>query len=222
MQWLNFLKLFTTFAHLPQGSYKKMQRLMVLHLLHDTTTKCHARASHPCVSCCIGVRISLWYKISQWYHVNTNWPHISVWNQSADRLEQAVHTQCLRFWIAYVFDQREVYLKISRYEMTTQSLRKRDMKWKSHPGVKLAPVRVFSCKNHLRLKYRGNLSTIDMIWQYNLHNQQLSNEMERQSICMGIAAQYSETCIKRTPSIKRTVAEVPKFISLIYFKWNLY
>ena len=27
---------------------------------------------------------------------------------------------------------------------------------------------------------------------------------------------YSETCIKRT------VAEVPKFISLIYFKWNLY
>ena len=28
--------------------------------------------------------------------------------------------------------------------------------------------------------------------------------------------------IKRTPSIKRTVAEVPKFTSLIYFKWNLY
>ena len=27
---------------------------------------------------------------------------------------------------------------------------------------------------------------------------------------------YSETCIKRT------VAEVPKFIALIYFKWNLY
>ena len=33
---------------------------------------------------------------------------------------------------------------------------------------------------------------------------------------------YIETCIKRTPSIKRTLAEVPKFISLIYFKWNLY
>ena len=31
-------------------------------------------------------------------------------------------------------------------------------------------------------------------------------------------SKYSETCIKRTPSIKRTVAEVPKFISLIYFK----
>ena len=28
--------------------------------------------------------------------------------------------------------------------------------------------------------------------------------------------------IKRTPSIKRTVAEVPKFYSLIYLKWNLY
>ena len=30
---------------------------------------------------------------------------------------------------------------------------------------------------------------------------------------------YSETCIKRTPSIKRIVAKVPKFVSLnIYFK----
>ena len=28
---------------------------------------------------------------------------------------------------------------------------------------------------------------------------------------------YSETCIKKTPSIKRTVAEVPKSISLTYF-----
>ena len=28
--------------------------------------------------------------------------------------------------------------------------------------------------------------------------------------------------IKRTLSIKRTVAEVQKFITLIYFKWNLY
>ena len=33
---------------------------------------------------------------------------------------------------------------------------------------------------------------------------------------------YSETCIKRTPSNKQIVAQVPKFISLIYFKWNLY
>ena len=130
-----------------------------------------------------GVRISLWYEISQRYHVNANWPHVSGWNQSADRLEWVAHAQCLRFWITYVFHQLEVYLQISRYEMT-QSLCKRDTKWKSHPAMKLALVRVFSCKNPLRLKYRGNLSTIDMIWQHNLHNQQLSNEIERPSICM--------------------------------------
>ena len=35
-------------------------------------------------------------------------------------------------------------------------------------------------------------------------------------------SKYSETYIKRTPSIKRTVAKVPEFISLIFFKWNLY
>ena len=29
---------------------------------------------------------------------------------------------------------------------------------------------------------------------------------------------YGETCIELTPSIKRTVAEVPKFTSFIYFK----
>ena len=131
----------------------------------------------------VGVRISLWYEISQRYHVNAHWPHVSVWNQSADRLEWVAHAQCLRFWITYVFYQLEVYLQILRYEMT-QALCKRDTKWKSHPGMKLALVRVFSCKNPLRLKYRGNLSTIDMIWQHNLHNQQLSNENERQSICM--------------------------------------
>ena len=28
--------------------------------------------------------------------------------------------------------------------------------------------------------------------------------------------------IKQTPSIKQTVAKVPKFMSLIFFKWNLY
>ena len=38
------------------------------------------------------------------------------------------------------------------------------------------------------------------------------------SIENGITFKYSETCIKQTPSIKRTVAEVPKFVSLIYFK----
>ena len=33
----------------------------------------------------------------------------------------------------------------------TQSSCKRDTKSKSHPGMKLAPVRVFSCKLPLRL-----------------------------------------------------------------------
>ena len=33
----------------------------------------------------------------------------------------------------------------------TQSLSKRDTKSKSHPGMKLAPVRVFSCKHHLTM-----------------------------------------------------------------------
>ena len=37
---------------------------------------------------------------------------------------------------------------ITRYEMT-QSSCKRDTKSKSHPSVKLAPVRVFSCKHPL-------------------------------------------------------------------------
>ena len=40
--------------------------------------------------------------------------------------------------------------------------------------------------------------------------------------CNTVKPVLSGHCIKRTPSIKRTVAEVPKFISLIYFKWNLY
>ena len=31
-------------------------------------------------------------------------------------------------------------------------------------------------------------------------------------------SQYGETCIKGTPSLKQTVAEVPRYISLIYFK----
>ena len=48
-----------------------------------------------------------------------------------------------------VFYQHEVYLQITTNEMT-QSLCERDTKSKSHPGMKLAPVRVFSCKHPLR------------------------------------------------------------------------
>ena len=62
--------------------------------LHDTTTKCHAGMSHPRREFSpVGVRISLQYKISQRYLVNAKWPHVSVWNRSAGRLE----------WVAGMF-----------------------------------------------------------------------------------------------------------------------
>ena len=41
-----------------------------------------------------------------------------------------------------------MYLQITRREITPSS-RKRDKKSKSHVGMKLAPVRVFSCKHPL-------------------------------------------------------------------------
>ena len=41
-----------------------------------------------------------------------------------------------------------MYLQITRFEIT-QSSCKRDTKSKSHVGMKLAPVRVFSCKHPL-------------------------------------------------------------------------
>ena len=102
---------------------------------------------HP--GCCTGARIWLQYEISQRYHVNANRPPVSVWNRSACRLEWVAHALCLRFWITRVFYQHEVCLLIKRYEMT-QSSCKSDMKSKSHPGMKFALVRVFSCKHPLK------------------------------------------------------------------------
>ena len=89
---------------------------------------------------CTGVRNSLRFEIS----------HVSVWNRSAGRLEQVAHAVCLRFWITHVFYQHDVYLQIARYEMS-QSSCKRVTKSNSHPGMKFAPVRVFSCKHPLRI-----------------------------------------------------------------------
>ena len=100
--------------------------------------------------CCTGVRNSLRVEISQQHHVNAKRPHISVWNQSAGRLEQVANTLCMRFWITHVFYQHDVYLQIVRYEMS-QSSCKHDTKSKSNPGMKLAPVQVFSCKHPLRI-----------------------------------------------------------------------
>ena len=89
------------------------------------------------------------YEISQRYHVNAKRPPVSVWNRSAGWLEQVGHAYCLLFWITRVFYQREVYLQITRYEMA-QSSCKRDTKSKSQPAVKLAPLRVLSCKHPLK------------------------------------------------------------------------
>ena len=44
---------------------------------------------HP--GSCTVMRISLWYEISQRYHVNIEWPIVPVWNRSAGRLEQVAH-----------------------------------------------------------------------------------------------------------------------------------
>ena len=99
--------------------------------------------------CCTEARISLQNEISQRYHVNTKRPPVSVWTRSAGRLDRT-GSECLRFWITRVFYQHEVYLQITRYEVT-QSSCKHDTKSKSHPGMKLAPVRVFSCKHPLSL-----------------------------------------------------------------------
>ena len=109
--------------------------------------------------CCTGVRNSLRVVISQQHHVNAKRPHVSVWNQSAGRLEQVANTLCMRFWITHLFYQHDVYLQIVRYEMS-QSSCKHDTKSNSHPSVKLAPVRVFSCKHPLLSK----ISSLLEIW----------------------------------------------------------
>ena len=89
------------------------------------------------------------YEISQRYRVKATRPPVSAWNRSAGRLERVAYALCFRFWITRVCYQHGVYLQITRYEMT-QSTCKRDTKSKSHPSIKLAPVRVFSCEHPLR------------------------------------------------------------------------
>ena len=44
-----------------------------------------------------------------------------------------------------------------------QSSCKRDTKSKSHPGMKLAPVRVFSCKHPLRARNKKNKGDIFLL-----------------------------------------------------------
>ena len=49
------------------------------------------------------------------------------------------------------------YLQITRYEMTLSSC-KRDTKSKSHPGMKRALLRIFSCKLPLKEKLAGEIN----------------------------------------------------------------
>ena len=72
---------------------------------------------------CTGARISLRYEISHRYHVNAKRPRVSVWNRSAGRREWVARASCLRFWITRVFYQHEVYLQITRYEMTSHHVK---------------------------------------------------------------------------------------------------
>ena len=59
-------------------------------------------------------------------------------------------------------------------------------------------------------------------FQFLLFKQQLKASLEQFYMCIyfytKVKSVLSGHCIKQTPSIKQTVAEVPKFISLIYFK----
>ena len=106
---------------------------------------------HP--GCCIGARISLRYEISQRYHVNAKRPPTSVWIRSAGGLERVARAYCLRFWIARLLYQHEVYLQITQIWNDPWSC-ERDTKSISHADMKLAPVRVFSCKHPLRKRYQ--------------------------------------------------------------------
>ena len=121
--------------------------------LHDTTTKCHAGACHPRVTS------------SRFLYQGKNFTlvrNLATVSCNAKR-QRNDHTFRCEFGLPVdwngklmrnvcdfesrvYFYQHEVYLQITRYEMT-QSSCKRYPKSKSHPGMKLTPVRVFSYKH---------------------------------------------------------------------------
>ena len=79
-----------------------------------------------------------------------------------------------------------------------------------------------SCLLGETIKHDLILQTTDKFWIPSLFQQPSQIDWASLNLIEPDHSIYSETCIKRTPTIKRTVAEVPKFISVIYFKWNLY
>ena len=62
-----------------------------------------------------------------------------------------------------LFYQHELYLQITRYQMA-QSSWKCDTKSKSHPGMKIAPVPVFSCKHPLRNLFYKITKIVRELW----------------------------------------------------------
>ena len=119
--------------------------------LHDTTTKCHAGASHPRVS---SPRFLYWGKN---FTLVRNLVAVSCKREKTTRFSvksvcrwTGIGSACIMFAILNhtCIYQHEVYLQITRYEMT-QSKCKPDAKSKSHPGMRLVPVQVFSCKHPL-------------------------------------------------------------------------
>ena len=102
---------------------------------------------HP--GCCTGARITLWYKILQWYHVNAKWPPLSVWNRSAGGLEWVA--------LAIMFVILNCTCVLSTWSVPSNnwdiwndpSSCKCNAKSHSHPSLKLVPVWVFPCKHPL-------------------------------------------------------------------------
>ena len=100
------------------------------------------------------------------------------------------------------------------------------------PRRNLDPTpRPFSCKRDIPYKTQPQLSfsPATYYWKWKLwlvgcyHNLwdtllQWSHTKFNNITAKPVLSGYR---IKQTPSIKRTVAEVPKFISLLYFKWNI-
>ena len=116
--------------------------------LHDTTTKRHAGASHPSVISPLllyrGENLSPVRNLATVSCIRETTTRFGVpidWNWKRTRnvcdFESHVHFINMKC----TFKQRDTEM--------TQSSCKRDTKLKSHFGMKLAPVRVFSCKHPL-------------------------------------------------------------------------
>ena len=112
---------------------------------------------HP--GSCTGATISLRYEISQRYHVNAKRAPVSLWNPSAGRLEKGSecvmfailnHTCTLPTWSVPWNNKiwNDPVIMWTRFAIT-----------KSHPGLKLAPVRIFSCKHHLSKTILDEINT---------------------------------------------------------------